>query len=334
MISLLKKQFSLRSFLYLGLLLTPFSMLQAQSFVSVSGAPVFDKFENNSSLPIFLNNLYEVCIGVAVVLAVLQLIRAGIMYSVGDVGFAKIEEAKHLILVSLLGLLLVLSPYIVFSIINPAILTLDINTSNLAVRNEQPTGTSTAPTPTESGEVEEIKVNTPTLKLAYFTDINKATSFLSTECADSDGADWSTNGPSIYTGTKVYQVTCGLIIRPLVWALYYKEPEKPGSIAVNNYLLWDQNAASKLGQSEYVAEHVGWHTEFVKSCVDSGGKPVVARPAEFKEKILVYPSGLSERPGCESEDGAGNSVDVTTPNLADPYIHVRCNDAEWYCTLK
>lgn len=106
-------------------------------FVSISQIPVFDSFAGAASLPAFLNQLYKICIGIAVVIAVLQLIRAGIMYSMGDSGFAKIEEAKHLITTSLLGLVLVLAPYIVFSIINPAILSLNINTTGVG-----PTGGS------------------------------------------------------------------------------------------------------------------------------------------------------------------------------------------------
>jgi len=115
---------------------TPLLAFAQEKFVSLSGIPAFQNAGDASNLPQFLNQLYLICIGVAVVITVLQLIRAGIMYSMGDSGFAKIEEAKHLISISLLGLLLVLSPYIVFNIINPKILSLKIDTSGIQVKDD------------------------------------------------------------------------------------------------------------------------------------------------------------------------------------------------------
>lgn len=76
-------------------------------------------------LEYFLNNIYRICIGAAAVLAVFQIMRAGIIYMGGDSVTEK-KEAKNLIGLSIGGLLLVLSPYIVFSIINPDILDLKI----------------------------------------------------------------------------------------------------------------------------------------------------------------------------------------------------------------
>jgi hypothetical protein len=107
---------------------------------------VFDKFTGTEALPAFLNQLYKICIGIAVVIAILQLVRAGIMYTMGDSGFAKVEEAKHLITTSLLGLLLVLAPYIVFSVINPKILNLNIDTSQIKLDSASaPTNSTGAP---------------------------------------------------------------------------------------------------------------------------------------------------------------------------------------------
>ncbi len=112
------------------------------TFVSLSGIPVFQKFTSSSTLPAFLNNLYYVCIGIATVLSVLQLVRGGITYMLVDTVTSK-EEARHLISTSILGLLLVLSPYIVFNIINPKILTLDVNTTE--IQPDLGVGTGTQP---------------------------------------------------------------------------------------------------------------------------------------------------------------------------------------------
>ncbi len=88
---------------------------------------------NNGNLPGFFNLLYNICIGVAVVLAVLQLMRAGITYMTAAGNIGSTEKARHLIQTSLLGLLLVLSPVIVFGVINPAILNFDLNLDALRV---------------------------------------------------------------------------------------------------------------------------------------------------------------------------------------------------------
>ncbi len=111
------------------------------AFVPLTDIPVFSDAAKAGSLPNFFNALYKITIGIAVVLTVLQLVRGGVMYTMGDSGFAKIEEAKHIITTALLGLLLVLSPYIVFTVINPNILNLNIDAGGLT-----PTGTQPAQT--------------------------------------------------------------------------------------------------------------------------------------------------------------------------------------------
>ena len=103
-----------------------------QPFVPLTDIPAFSNFNPSSGLPVALNSLYYICIGIAVVIAVLQLARAGITYMLADSITSK-EEARHLIGASILGLVLVLSPYLVFHLINPSILSLNINVSNLAV---------------------------------------------------------------------------------------------------------------------------------------------------------------------------------------------------------
>ncbi|KND46882.1 MAG: hypothetical protein AB199_00420 [Parcubacteria bacterium C7867-004] len=96
------------------------------SFVPLTqNAPFLEGLGKSSSLPLFLNNLYRICIGLAAVIAVLQIMRAGIMYMGGD-SFTEKKEAKNLIAMAIGGLILVLSPVVVFSIINPDILSLKI----------------------------------------------------------------------------------------------------------------------------------------------------------------------------------------------------------------
>lgn len=95
-------------------------------FVPLTNIPILTQTGNSFSLDQFLNGLYRICIGIAAVLAVLQIMRAGIMYMGGDSVTEK-KEAKNLIAMAIGGLILVLSPVVVFSVINPEILTLKIN---------------------------------------------------------------------------------------------------------------------------------------------------------------------------------------------------------------
>ncbi len=114
--------------LLLALLIIPsFALAQATStgFVPLTNIPLLTETGNPFSLESFLNGLYRIAIGAAAVIAVLQIMRAGIMYMGGDSVTEK-KEAKNLIGLAIGGLILVLSPVIVFSIINPEILSLKI----------------------------------------------------------------------------------------------------------------------------------------------------------------------------------------------------------------
>jgi type IV secretory pathway VirB2 component (pilin) len=127
----------MRTYLYLFLLVLvsiPF-VVHGQSnnnFVPLQpGIPGVKEFATSGSIPDLLNNIYKICIGVAATLAVLQIMRAGVMYMGGD-SITEKKEARDLISMSIIGLILVLSPVIVFSIINPDILSLKLGAIQLA----------------------------------------------------------------------------------------------------------------------------------------------------------------------------------------------------------
>ncbi len=109
----------------------------AQSFVPLNPIPGIIEAGNSPSLPAFFNGLYKICIGAAATVAVLQIMRAGFLFMVNKGSVSHNEQAKSIITNSVLGLLLVLSPAIVFGIINPKILNLSLDVTNL-----QPTITS------------------------------------------------------------------------------------------------------------------------------------------------------------------------------------------------
>ncbi len=123
----------MRYFILFSLLLLPATIFaQDKAFVPLTNIPALTEIGSSSTLPIFLNNLYKICIGLAAVLAVLQLIRAGIMYMMGDSVTEK-KEAKNLIGLAVMGLVLVLSPTIVFGLINKDILELNLDVKVLNV---------------------------------------------------------------------------------------------------------------------------------------------------------------------------------------------------------
>ncbi len=111
-------------------------------FVPLTNIPGIEQAGNSATLPDFLNNLYKLCIGAAAILAVLQIIRAGIIYMGGD-SITEKKEARSIITLSISGLILVLSPVVVFSIINPKILDLNIGVDALKPSTES-TASSTS----------------------------------------------------------------------------------------------------------------------------------------------------------------------------------------------
>ena len=110
------------------------------TFKPLTQIPAITDLGGTPTLAPFLNTLYKLCIGIAAILAVLQIMRAGIMYMSPD-SVSEKTEARNLIGWSLFGLLLVLTPTIVFGIIDPRILNLDIDAS---IRQIAPSGSSSS----------------------------------------------------------------------------------------------------------------------------------------------------------------------------------------------
>ncbi len=77
-------------------------------------------------LATYLNNLYKFIIGLSAVLAVIYIIWGGLEIATQD-SISKHAVGKQRIEQAILGLVLVLSPVLVFSIINPNILNLSLN---------------------------------------------------------------------------------------------------------------------------------------------------------------------------------------------------------------
>ncbi|MBI3572249.1 hypothetical protein HY091_01800 [Candidatus Kaiserbacteria bacterium] len=83
-------------------------------------------FIGTPDLPSFLNNLYQYLIGFAAALAVIYVIWGGLEISTQD-SVSKQSDGRKRIEGALFGLALVLAPYLVFYVINPAIVNLSLN---------------------------------------------------------------------------------------------------------------------------------------------------------------------------------------------------------------
>lgn len=100
----------------------------AQGFVPIAPIPgLTDNASTAGGLAVFFNNLYKYLIGLAAVLAVIQITWSGIEIAMNRDDVSKIMDDKGKIYNAIYGLVLVLSPVLVFSIINPNILNLSLN---------------------------------------------------------------------------------------------------------------------------------------------------------------------------------------------------------------
>jgi len=107
-------------------------VLADSGFVPLAGIPGLT--QNVQATPAglagFFNNLYKYLIGLAAILAVIEIIWGGLEYSTQD-SVSKKSDGKKRIYQAIFGLVLVLSPVLVFSIINPSILNLSLNIPKL-----------------------------------------------------------------------------------------------------------------------------------------------------------------------------------------------------------
>ncbi|MDB4991945.1 MAG: hypothetical protein JWL75_190 [Parcubacteria group bacterium] len=100
-------------------------------FTALTQLPQIDSATTAKTLPLFLNQLYKICIGAGAALAVIMIMIGGVQIMTSQGSVTSNEKAKSHIQNAILGLILILAPTIVFSIINPDILKLNIDVSGL-----------------------------------------------------------------------------------------------------------------------------------------------------------------------------------------------------------
>ncbi len=135
----------------------------AQGFVPLAPIPGLTEggAADSSNLALFFNNLYKFLIGLAAALAVIEIIWGGLEISTKKDSVSKQSDGRERITQAIFGLILVLSPVLVFSIINPNILNLSLNLKPLILtvpKNESTAtkiiGTGTMNVITGSGTTE------------------------------------------------------------------------------------------------------------------------------------------------------------------------------------
>lgn len=112
------------------------ALVLAQGFVPL--APITgltdpttaDSVAKSNNLAIFFNNLYKYLIGLAAALAVIEIILGGLQISTQE-SVDMHTKGKARIYNAIFGLVLVLAPVLVFSIINPRILNLSVGLEKL-----------------------------------------------------------------------------------------------------------------------------------------------------------------------------------------------------------
>lgn len=121
---------------------------QAKGFTALAPIPdlTTGKIAAEAGLASFFNNLYKYLIGLAATLAVIQITWAGFEIAFNKEDVSKITDSKGKIYNALLGLVLVLSPVLVFTIINPSILNLSLNLPPLDTKfTPKPSATTPLP---------------------------------------------------------------------------------------------------------------------------------------------------------------------------------------------
>lgn len=142
-------------FLFIGF--APHVFAATGDFIPLAGIPGLTKDVSiDAGFAGFFNNLYKFLVGFATILAVIEIIWGGLEISTKD-SVSKKTDGKNRIYQAIFGLILVLSPVLVFSIINPKILDLNLNMKELKL--ETSTNSSSSDTNQDTNQTDEETAN-------------------------------------------------------------------------------------------------------------------------------------------------------------------------------
>ncbi len=102
----------------------PALVLGADEFVPLAPIPNLDTGPN-ASLGSYINSLFLLIISVAAMLAVIKVVIGGFQYMTQTSSSAATSKARETIRDAIIGLILLLSSYLILSIVNPQILSLE-----------------------------------------------------------------------------------------------------------------------------------------------------------------------------------------------------------------
>jgi hypothetical protein len=89
-------------------------------------SPQFKKVFDSGSLPAYINALFTAILSIGAILAVLRIAYGGYMYMGSADMWGNKQQAKEIIGEAIIGLLLLLSIYLILNVINPNLLNLNV----------------------------------------------------------------------------------------------------------------------------------------------------------------------------------------------------------------
>jgi len=205
--------------LALSLTLVPVTLFAQESFAPLTSIPGLVDAGNSPNISVFLNQLYKICIGAAAIIAVLQIIRAGILFMTNKGSISENEQARSLLQGAVFGLILVLSPVVVFNIINPKILDLNFSAERLETQAQPSSGTTGGDD--ENGPTSAVCTDRTTYDAYQYADVPAGG-----VCSDVLGDGWANAWPaqaSCCAGEQGEGQTC------CAHAAYYRPPPTPPS---------------------------------------------------------------------------------------------------------
>ena len=132
---------------------TPTDTANGTTFVPLTQFPQITSLAQSNGFGDFVNTLYKICIGAGAVLAVIMIMVAGVQFMTSRGSVSSNEKAKSRIQNAILGLILVLAPTIVFGIINPSILNLNLGTEFSGLKQDHSVDQNAFASPTTDSPI-------------------------------------------------------------------------------------------------------------------------------------------------------------------------------------
>jgi hypothetical protein len=207
-------------------------------FVPLAGIPGLTTgvTASQEGLAVFFNNLYKFLIGLAAILAVIEIIWGGLEISTKD-SVSKQGLGRERITNAILGLVLVLSPVLVFTIINPKILNLSIDLPPLNLgTGAAPGGGTGTPPPATIDQATGCSFTGTLLKKASCSSQQKAEDFATSAICTANGTGTvlpCQGGVNSYgCADTAYYATCDTSSGPLTGPFFFLDITPKNSLSL------------------------------------------------------------------------------------------------------